>query len=122
MVKDLERTSRLFCEGLGAQEIYDSKDKNFSIFREKYFIIGGVWLVAMEGEVSEKSYRHIAFKVEQKDITKIEKLLVELGATIAPPRERDEGEGHSLYFYDFDNNLFELHSGDLKERLKSYRL
>ena len=33
------------------------------------------------------------------------------------PRER---EGRSLYFYHFDNHLFELHTGTLDERLRSY--
>ena len=111
----------MFCEGLGAEEIYDSKNKNFSISREKYFIIGGLWLVAMEGDISEKSYRHIAFKVNEKDLADIEKRIANLGATIATSRPRVAGEGNSLYFYDFDHNLFELHAGDLKKRLDAYR-
>ncbi|EIW18957.1 lactoylglutathione lyase-like lyase [Pelosinus fermentans DSM 17108] len=32
-----------------------------------------------------------------------------------------EGEGRSLYFYDYDNHLFELHTGTLTERLKRYK-
>ncbi|MDJ0855996.1 MAG: hypothetical protein QNI88_12345 [Desulfobacterales bacterium] len=59
MVRDLDKTSRLLCEGLGAKEVYDSQDKNYSISREKFFLLGGIWLVAMEGENSEKSYRHV---------------------------------------------------------------
>ena len=35
-------------------------------------------------------------------------------------RSRVEGEGHSIYFYDYDNHMFELHSGTLEERLKRY--
>jgi len=31
-----------------------------------------------------------------------------------------DGEGESLYFYDFDNHLFELHTGTLEERLARY--
>jgi hypothetical protein len=31
-----------------------------------------------------------------------------------------EGEGMSLYFYDYDNNLFELHTGTLEQRLARY--
>ncbi|EPJ43401.1 MAG: glyoxalase/bleomycin resistance protein/dioxygenase [Osedax symbiont Rs2] len=39
---------------------------------------------------------------------------------IKPPRPRVEGEPESLYFYDFDNHLFELHTGTLNQRLKLY--
>ena len=31
-----------------------------------------------------------------------------------------EGEGRSLYFYDFDNHLFEIHTGTLSQRLAGY--
>ncbi len=43
-----------------------------------------------------------------------------LGVEIRPPRGRIEGEGLSLYFYDFDNHLFELHTGTLEQRLARY--
>ncbi|HEX8385624.1 MAG TPA: hypothetical protein VF576_05550 [Rubricoccaceae bacterium] len=39
---------------------------------------------------------------------------------IRPARPRVEGEGESLYFYDFDNHLFELHGGSLERRLARY--
>lgn len=122
IVKNLERTSKLFCEGLDAKEIYDSEKKNFSISREKFFLIGGVWVVAMQGEVTEKSYRHIAFQIERKNLPELEKRILNLGATIVPSRSRVEGEGNSLYFYDYDNNFFELHAGTLEERLNKYKL
>jgi hypothetical protein len=35
-------------------------------------------------------------------------------------RSRGAGEGYSIYFYDFDNHLFELHTGSLPERLEHY--
>jgi catechol 2,3-dioxygenase-like lactoylglutathione lyase family enzyme len=44
-----------------------------------------------------------------------------LGVEIQPSRPRVEGEGQSLYFYDFDNNLFELHTGTLEQRLERYK-
>ncbi len=122
VVKDLEKSSKLFCEGLGAEEIYDSKDKNFSISREKFFNLGGIWFVAMEGEPQEKSYRHVAFKVDENSIKTYEKKLSKLGATIVPSRSRIQEEGSSLYFYDYDNNFFELHSGTLEDRLERYNL
>ena len=121
MVRDLDKTSRLLCEGLGAKEVYDSQDKNYSISREKFFLLGGIWHVAMEGENSEKSYRHVAFQVEKRNLTVYKNRLTELGATIVPSRSRVEGEGASVYFYDYDNNLFELHAGRLEERLEKYK-
>ena len=35
-------------------------------------------------------------------------------------RSRVDGEGQFIYFYDYDNHMFELHSGTLEERLARY--
>ena len=75
----------------------------------------------MEGTPpAERSYRHLAFKVSEEDLPKSEEKLRLLGAEIKPPRPRVDGEGQSLYFYDFDNHLFELHTGTLEQRLGRY--
>ena len=42
------------------------------------------------------------------------------GVALREGRSRVEGEGRSLYFHDFDNHLFELHSGTLEQRLARY--
>jgi catechol 2,3-dioxygenase-like lactoylglutathione lyase family enzyme len=120
IASNLERTATLLCEGLGATEVYDSAKKNFSISREKFFTLGGVWLAVMEGKPVDRSYRHIAFKVGAADLPHLEVKLRSLGVEIQPSRPRVEGEGQSLYFYDFDNNLFELHTGTLEQRLRRY--
>jgi len=121
IVRDLERASRLFCEGLGAEEVYDSHGRNFSVSREKFFVLGGIWIAAMEGEPpAERSYRHLAFKVSDDELELFEKRLTGLGVEVKPPRPRVDGEGRSLYFYDFDNHLFELHTGTLAQRLERY--
>jgi len=120
VVRDVVRTARLFCEGLGAQEVYDSQGRNFSLSREKFLTVGGLWLAFMEGEPAERSYRHVAFAVAEKDMPSCETRLRALGAEVKPPRPGVEGEGLSLYFYDFDNHLFELHTGTLAQRLKRY--
>ena len=44
----------------------------------------------------------------------------ELGLEVREGRARVAGEGHSIYFHDHDNHLFELHSGTLEERLHRY--
>ncbi len=120
VVQNLERMAKFMCEGLGAQEVYDSANKPFSVSREKFFLIGGLWLAAMEGEAAERSYRHIAFTVDEAELAVFEARLRALGVEIKPPRPRVEGEGNSLYFYDFDNHLFELHTGTLEQRLERY--
>ena len=120
IVRDLERMARLLCEGLGAEEVYDSASKNFSLSREKFFVLGGVWLAAMEGQPTQRSYRHVAFKVDEAELPVFEARLRSLGVELRPPRPRVEGEGQSLYFYDFDDNLFELHAGTLEQRIERY--
>jgi catechol 2,3-dioxygenase-like lactoylglutathione lyase family enzyme len=121
IVKDLKRASLFFCQGLGASEVYDSGARNFSISREKFFVLGQVWLAVMEGEPpKDRTYRHTAFKVEESELGHFEERLRRIGVEIKPPRPRVDGEGLSLYFYDFDNHLFELHTGTLAERLERY--
>lgn len=121
VVADLERMARFLCDGLGAEEVYDSKAQHFSLSPEKFFVLGGVWIAAMQGDPpSTRSYRHLAFKVDDDDLPHYEARLRALGVEIRPSRPRVDGEGQSLYFYDFDNHLFELHSGTLEQRLRRY--
>lgn len=121
IVRDLDRMARFLCEGLGATEVYDSTAQNFSLSREKFFMLGDTWLAAMEGEPpAERSYQHLALKVEASELPGFEARLRILGAELRPARPRVPGEGESLYFYDFDNHLFELHTGTLEERLRQY--
>jgi catechol 2,3-dioxygenase-like lactoylglutathione lyase family enzyme len=120
IVRDLERTSEFFRQALGAAEVYDSGDRQFSLAREKFFLLGGVWLAFMQGEPIERSYHHVAFAVDDDELAIDESRLIAAGVEVKPPRPRVEGEGRSLYFYDLDNNLFELHTGTLQERLERY--
>lgn len=121
ITRDPDRMALLLCEGLGATEIYDSARKNFSLSREKFFLLGGVWIAVMEGEPpAERSYQHVAFTVAPAALPAYRARLEQLGVEIRPPRSRVEGEGESIYFYDFDNHLFELHTGTLEERLARY--
>ena len=122
IVRDLELMATFLCQGLGADEIYDSAGNNHSLSREKFFLLGGVWIAAMEGEpLTDRSYQHVAFSVSDSDLPSYQARLVALGVEIRPPRDRIEGEGQSLYFYDFDNHLFELHTGTLDQRLARYK-
>lgn len=121
IVTDLERMSGFLKDIFDAEEVYSSGDKLFSISKEKFFLIGGQWIAIMEGEaLPSRTYNHVAFMVQDEDFEKYEARVRALGVDCKPPRPRVAGEGRSLYFYDFDNHLFELHTGTLAERLKRY--
>ena len=121
VVRDLDKMAELLVGVLGGEEVYSSGDDTFSVSREKFFVLGGQWLAAMEGDpVAERSYNHVAFKVADDDLPTYRAAIEALGLEVKPPRPRVEGEGQSLYFYDFDGHLFELHTGTLEERLKRY--
>ena len=122
IVKDLERAATFFNCIFDAQEIYSSENKIFSLSREKYFLINDLWICIMEGDsLSDRTYNHIAFKIGDEEIDIYESKIRALGLEIKPSRPRIDAEGRSLYFYDYDNHLFELHAGSLSDRLIGYR-
>lgn len=121
LVRDLEKAADFFTTVFDARQIYDSDDNPASHCRERFLLLNGIWICIMEGEpLSEPSYNHIAFKITDELYPVYEARIQALGLKIRPSRPRREGEAQSLYFYDFDNHLFELHTGNLEERLKVY--
>jgi len=123
IVKSLELATKFFKEIFEAEEVYSSGDDTFSISREKFFMIGGQWIAIMEGEsLPTRTYNHIAFKISEADFETYQARIQQLGVDFKPPRPRVEGESKSLYFYDFDNHLFEIHTGTLSQRLERYNM
>ena len=121
IVSDLDRAAEFLKTIFDVREIYSSGEKIFSKSPEKFFLIGGTWIALMQGTaLSERSYNHVAFKIGEAEFEKYESRLDSLGIEILPPRPRVPGEGRSLYFYDHDNHLFELHTGTLTDRLERY--
>jgi catechol 2,3-dioxygenase-like lactoylglutathione lyase family enzyme len=121
IVQDLERTGHLFSSVLGAEEVYASGDKTFSLSKERFFLLGGIWIAIMEGDpLSERTYNHIAFKIRESEVEYYRQRLERAEIEFRQERPRVRGEGLSLYFYDYDNHLFELHTGTLGERLQAY--
>ncbi|EAH4077027.1 FosX/FosE/FosI family fosfomycin resistance thiol transferase [Listeria monocytogenes] len=121
IVKDLNRTTAFLQNIFNAEEIYSSGDKTFSLSKEKFFLIAGLWICIMEGDsLQERTYNHIAFQIQSEEVDEYIERIKALGVEMKPERPRVEGEGRSIYFYDFDNHLFELHAGTLEERLKRY--
>lgn len=121
IVKDLEKMTHILKTVFDAQEIYDSLGKNFSLSDEKYFMIGETWIAVMKGEpLPERSYNHIAFKIPEAEFDTYVSRIKECGLEIRPERNRVGEESRSVYFYDDDNHLFELHTGTLQDRLLRY--
>ncbi len=121
LVKDLERSANLLMSVFDAEQVYSSDDQQFSLSSEKFFIIGGIWLALMEGSpLPERNYNHIAFKIPASEYEDFKKRIKAAGVECKEDRSRVQGEGRSLYFYDFDNHLFELHTGTIEKRLETY--
>lgn len=121
VVKNIDRTTELYQELFQAKVVYDSGNKLHSLFKERFFMIGNQWIAVMESpDIINRTYHHIAFKILDSDVDFYQNKIKALKLESKPPRERISGEGFSFYFYDYDNNLFEFHTGTLKNRLSSY--
>lgn len=121
IVSNLDKMEHLLTEILDAEKIYDSGDQTFSLSKERFFMIGNIWIATMEGEpLPTRTYNHTAFKIDDADYDKYLQKIKNLGLELKEGRSRVEGEGRSIYFYDYDNHMFELHTGTLEQRLKRY--
>lgn len=121
VVSDLKKTASMFTDILGAEVAYDSGENHYSISKEKFIVLNNVWIAIMEGEpLKERTYNHIAFQITDDDFVLYQERIKSSGLEILTGRTRIHGEARSIYFYDYDNHLFELHTGSLEERLKEY--
>jgi catechol 2,3-dioxygenase-like lactoylglutathione lyase family enzyme len=122
IVGDLSKMKKLLEYIFDAREVYCSGEDTFSTSKEKFFLIKDLWIAIMEGDpLQNRTYNHVAFKIEEKDFETFKDKITHLGLELREARSRVQGEGHSLYFYDYDNHLFELHTGTLTERLDRYQ-
>jgi len=122
VVKNLDKTTELFKKIFDSKEVYYSGEKKHSLFKERFFIIGNQWVAVMENtSIINRTYHHLAFKISDSDVDYYLNKIKDLNLELKSPRKRISGEGYSIYFYDYDNNLFELHTETLDERLASYK-
>jgi fosfomycin resistance protein FosX len=122
IVRDLEKMTNVIVEVLGGREVYASGTKQHSLSPEKFFDVGGLWIAIMKGDpLPTRTYNHVAFKVSPEQLAKAKLAIEALGLDTRESRPRVSGEGQSLYFHDYDNHLFELHTGTLEERLAAYK-
>ena len=80
---------------------------------ETFVKLGVTWFALIGAEVKrERTGDHIAFRVTRATIQAIAAKLESKGFEFIMPQS-----GTSLYFFDFDNHVFELDSSDLEEEL-----
>jgi fosfomycin resistance protein FosX len=96
MVRDLDRMEVLLTSVFGAREVYESGEMIFALSKERF----RCWRTL----TSDHGRRSATFPHLQS----------------YQSRPRIEGEGRSIYFHDYDDHLFELHTGTLDERLNRY--
>lgn len=125
IVRDLDRMEAILTTVLDARKVYDSGEQTFSLSKERFFLVGDsadpIWIATMEGEpLPTRTYNHVAFKIADADYETYLQRVRQLGLEVREGRSRVPGEGQSIYFYDDDNHMFELHTGTLDERLKRY--
>ncbi|MEN9222826.1 MAG: FosX/FosE/FosI family fosfomycin resistance hydrolase, partial [Thermostichus sp. BF3_bins_97] len=121
IVRNPDRMAEILTQVLDAQEVY-SRQHLLSGCEEKFFLIGNLWVAVLQGDpLPTKTYNHVAFKIPAAALPEYRQRVEQLGLEILPSRPRQAGEGQSLYFYDEDQHLFELHSGTLAERLAALR-
>ena len=71
IVSDLDKMEVISMKVLDAKKIYDSGDRTYSMSKERFFNIGGIWVATMEGEsLRDKTYNHVAFKMAVEDYDK----------------------------------------------------
>ncbi|MBP2548669.1 catechol 2,3-dioxygenase-like lactoylglutathione lyase family enzyme [Neorhizobium galegae] len=129
VTKNLDRMEKILTTVMKARKVEDPGADEFTLTKERIFQIGeglsSVWIVLIEGSVDlARSYNHVAFIIREEDVEERLAAIEALGLDLHDGHPHGTGrglhgeEGHSIYFYDDDNHMFELHVGTLEDRLR----
>ncbi len=87
-----------------------------------YFLAGNLWFCIEEDPLVRNAelpeYTHISFSVKQENFEDVAEKVRESGAKIF---KENKSEGDSLYFIDPNGHKLEIHVGDWKSRMNSYK-
>src|SRR5579864_3474516 len=82
---------------------------------ETFVRLGVTWFALISADVSrERTGDHIAFRVSRESIARVADMLKSKGCEFILSES-----GASLYFFDFDNHVFELDSSDQEQELNA---
>ena len=85
IVQDLDKATEFFQTIFSARIVYDSGSRTFSLSRERFFLVGTLWIVIMEGpSLPEQTYNHIAFQISDGEFEAYKERLSKAGV---PMRE-----------------------------------
>jgi len=110
VVKDPPRTAALFRDLFDARVI-ERKDEEGHL--ETFVRLGGVWLVLVGAPVERpRTGDHIAFRATPALLEATAARLEAMGREFI--RARSDS---ALYFFDYDDHVFELDTGDIEQEL-----
>ena len=110
VVQNSARTASLFKE-LFASKIVTRKDSDGH--EETFVQLGRTWFVLVQADVQRpRTGDHIAFSVSKRTLAECAEKLKQMGQEFLLARSDT-----ALYFYDYDNHVFELDTTDLEKDL-----
>ena len=110
IVKDSNRTAALFKELFGAQVLVRKEDDGHE---ETYVRLGRTWFVLVLADTDRpRSGDHIAFSVSKSTLLETAERLKAMNVEFFLARSDT-----ALYFFDYDNHVFELDTTDLDREL-----
>lgn len=110
VVKDSSRTATLFKDLFGAVVVVR---KDVDGHEETYVRLGRTWFVLAQAEVVRpRSGDHIAFSVSKSTLLETAEKLKRMNMEFFLARSDT-----ALYFFDYDNHIFELDTTDLDREL-----
>ena len=110
VVKDPARTAALFHDLFGARAVEREDDEGHL---ETYVRLGGTWIVLVGAPVQRaRTGDHIAFRATPETLETTVVKLQAMGREFIRARANK-----ALYFFDYDDHVFELDSEDMDQEL-----
>jgi len=110
VVKDPARTAALFHDLFGARAVEREDDEGHP---ETFVRLGGTWIVLVAAAVERgRTGDHIAFHATPQTLEATVTKLQAMGRELIRARSN-----RALYFFDYDDHVFELNTEDIDEEL-----
>jgi catechol 2,3-dioxygenase-like lactoylglutathione lyase family enzyme len=111
VVKDPARTAVLFHDLFGARTVEREDEEGH---REIFVRLGGIWIVLVGAPVDRtRTGDHVAFRATPEVIEATVGKLQAMGREFIRARS-----DRALYFFDYDDHVFELDTEDIDEQLR----